>query len=62
MANTRVKPKFIGSNYFNYKHFFSMVLKAVADADHYFTCIDVSSYGRLNDSNVLKYSRLGQDF
>lgn len=56
-----VKPEFSGSSYFNYKHYFSLVLMAVADADYCFTYINVGSYGSLNDSNILKSTTFGQD-
>lgn len=55
-----VKPSLSGSNFFNYKHFFSMVLMAVADAEYCFSYINVGSYGRFNDSNVLKSTIFGQ--
>lgn len=55
-----VKPSYSGSNYFNYKHYFSLVLMAVADADYCFTYISVGSYGKTNDSNVLKSTHFGR--
>lgn len=43
--HVRIKcPSHSGSMYYNYKHYFSIILQAVAD-DHYnFVCIDVGGY------------------
>ncbi|XP_046662301.1 protein ANTAGONIST OF LIKE HETEROCHROMATIN PROTEIN 1-like [Homalodisca vitripennis] len=49
-----------GSNYYNYKHFFSTVLMACADADGTFISIDVGYPGRNNDAGVFHSSTLGK--
>lgn len=41
-----------GSNYYNYKATFSIVLLAVVDDDYNFICIDVGAYGSLSDGNI----------
>ncbi|XP_049294156.1 uncharacterized protein LOC125769466 [Anopheles funestus] len=46
------RPPNTGSQYFNYKHFFSVHLQAVADANCKFITIDVGDDGRRNDSGV----------
>lgn len=41
-----VKPSESGSMYFNYKHYFSLLLFAVVDAEYRFIFISVGSYGK----------------
>lgn len=53
-----IQPLESGSLYYNYKHFFSMVLLAVCDVNYLFTFIDVGSYGKASDSTVYKESLL----
>ncbi|XP_068089414.1 uncharacterized protein [Hyperolius riggenbachi] len=52
----RVMPPFSGSNYFNYKKYFSLVLIAIADAKSRFIYIDVGSYGSSGDSFIFQHS------
>ncbi|XP_056391175.1 uncharacterized protein LOC130284647 [Hyla sarda] len=54
------KPPGSGSQYFNYKKYFSMVLMAVADASYKYIAIDVGAYGSTGDSRVLRTSEFGR--
>lgn len=49
-----IKPTKSGSLFYNYKHFFSVLLLAVCDANYCFTYIDVGAYGKFSDSTVFK--------
>lgn len=53
-------PQLSGSLYYNFKHFHSIVLFAVADAEYRFTAIDVGSYGKEGDSSILRSSVFGR--
>ncbi|XP_030763193.1 protein ALP1-like [Sitophilus oryzae] len=52
-------PKNSGSEFFNYKKSFSVVLMAVCDANMRFTMIDVGASGSNHDSIVFKNSGMG---
>lgn len=49
-----------GSVYFNYKHFFSIVLLAVVDANYKFLYVDIGAPGRSGDAGVYANSALKQ--
>lgn len=51
-----------GSDYFNYKKTFSIVLLAVADARRKFTIIDVGSKGRFSDGGIFRKANLEKDY
>lgn len=53
-----IKPMHTGSLYFNYKHYFSIVLLALCDANYNFLHIDVGAYGKSSDSAIYKDSAL----
>ena len=55
-------PKYSGTQYYNYKGFFSLVLMAICDANYCFTIFDVGQFGSNNDSGVLANSTMGMAF
>ncbi|XP_050293569.1 uncharacterized protein LOC126734088 [Anthonomus grandis grandis] len=55
-----INPHNSGSNYFNYKKYFSVVLMAVVDANLSFIAINVGAYGKEGDSTVFRDSPLGK--
>ncbi|XP_046684147.1 protein ANTAGONIST OF LIKE HETEROCHROMATIN PROTEIN 1-like [Homalodisca vitripennis] len=52
-------PASSGSQFFNYKEYFSIVLLAFVDANYKFVMVDIGSYGREGDSGILEKSNLG---
>uniref|UniRef100_A0A182NVP4 DDE Tnp4 domain-containing protein n=1 Tax=Anopheles dirus TaxID=7168 RepID=A0A182NVP4_9DIPT len=55
-------PRNSGSEYFNYKHFFSIILMAIVDADYNFLYADVGCQGRMSDGGVWKHTKMYRKF
>lgn len=53
-------PPHSGSQYFNYKHFYSVVLLAVFDANKKFIIIDIGSMSRFSDGGIFSDSAFGR--
>jgi hypothetical protein len=47
-----------GTEYYNYKNFFSIVLFAVVDANYNFMYVDVGCQGRISDGGVFKNTNM----
>ena len=57
----RIKaPRRSGTNYHNYKGYFSLQLLAICDAKYKFIFTDVGQYGSNNDCAVLSNSKIGK--
>ena len=55
----RIKnPPHSGSQYFNYKRFFSVVMLAVVDSDYKFMYVDVGAVGAESDAGIFAQSQL----
>ncbi|KAM0734487.1 Protein ANTAGONIST OF LIKE HETEROCHROMATIN PROTEIN 1 [Formica fusca] len=57
-----VQPRNTGAQYYNYKHFYSIVLMALVNANYELIFIDVGKNGRISDGGVIEctefYKRL----
>lgn len=53
-------PNKSGSMFYNYKHFFSVVLQGVVDANYKFIAIDIGGYGKQSDGGTFQASMLYQ--
>lgn len=50
-----------GSEFYNYKNYFSIVLLACCDADYKFLWVDIGAYGSENDAGIFRRSKMGED-
>lgn len=53
-------PSHTGSDFFNYKRCFSLILMAAVDADYRFVYVDIGMQGRISDAGVWQHCSLRQ--
>lgn len=51
-----IKQSGTGSQYFNYKHYFSIILLAIVDSNYKFVYVDIGSFGKDSDLTIFKNS------
>lgn len=57
----RVKcPPNSGSDYYNYKKYYSIILMAITDANYCFSFVDIGHVGSLNDSRIFRECEFGK--
>lgn len=56
----RCAPQRSGAVYYNYKHFYSIVLMGMVNANYEFIFVDVGKNGRMSDGGVLQYTAFYQ--
>ena len=52
------KPKKSGSEYFNYKGYFSLVVLALVNAEYKFLRVNMGASGSLSEAQIFNYSKL----
>lgn len=57
---TLQSPKNSGSDYFNYKGFFSIVLFAIVDSDYSFIYVSAGCQGHLSDGGVFEHTMFNE--
>jgi len=57
-----IKPQKSGSYFFNYKHTFSIVLVAIANANYEFIMVDIGANGRVSDGGVFSNTVFYKNF
>ncbi|KAL1447746.1 hypothetical protein WDU94_009848 [Cyamophila willieti] len=55
------QPANSGTDYYNYKGHFSIILQAIADEKCRFTSVDVGAFGRQSDGGVFQNTQIYQD-
>jgi len=60
MENIQLKCPNSGSMYYNSKHYYSIVLRGLADARYRFTAIDVGAYRKQSGGGIFRHSSLFQ--
>lgn len=57
---TILPPPHSGTEYYNYKHYFSIVLLAIVDYDYCFMFAEIGAQGRISDGGVFNQSSISK--